>query len=107
MYEKDKVFYELYSVIEDRNALFNDGNPNMPFYNSFREQRNDIDCSSPLYSIKNPFELVHADEADIRFLSRSAVNPKYCLLCVGLFSSEVYVYPIKKEQFSKKTGSCL
>ena len=97
MYEKDKVFYKLYSEIEDRNVLFNDGNPKVLFYTPFLEQRNDTDRSSALYSIKDPFELVHADEADIRFFSRSAVNPKYCLLCVDLFSSKVCVYPIKKE----------
>ena len=45
LYEEDKVFYRLYSEIEDRNVLFDDGNPKVPFCNPFLEQRKDIDCS--------------------------------------------------------------
>ena len=59
------------------------------FYVPFVEQRKDIDRSSALYSIKAPFELVHADIADIRFFSKSAVDLKYCLLAVDLFTSNV------------------
>ena len=51
-----------------------------------------------------PFELVHADIADNRFFSKSAVDPKYCLLAVDLFTSKVYVYIIKgKNLLSKKS----
>ena len=51
-----------------------------------------------------PFELVHADIADIRFFTKSAVDPKYCLLAVYLFTSKVYVYIIKsKNLLSKKS----
>ena len=63
----------------------------IPFYTPFVEQRKDIDHSSALYSINMPFELVHADIADIRFFSISTVDPKYCLLAVDLFTSKVYV----------------
>ena len=42
----------------------------IPFYTPFVEQRKDIDRSSALYSIKAPFELVHADVADIQFFSK-------------------------------------
>ena len=35
---------------------------------------------STLYSFKAPFELLHADITDIRFLAKAAVNSKYCLL---------------------------
>ena len=101
-YEKVKVFYKLYSEIEDSNVLFDDDIPKVLFYTPFLEQRKDIDCSSALYSITAPFELVHADVADIRFLSRSAVNPKYCLLYVDPFSSKVYVYPMKKRATQQK-----
>ena len=69
----------------------------------FLEQKKDIGRSSALYSIGGPFELVHADVANIRgFFSKSAVNPSYCLLCVDLFSSKVYVYPMKKMYFLVK-----
>ena len=59
------------------------------FYVPFVEQRKDIDRSSALYSIKAPFELVHADIAEIRFFSKSAVDLKYSLLAVDLFTSNV------------------
>ena len=36
------------------------------------------------------------------FFSKSAVNPSYCLLCVDLFSSKVYVNPMKKRYFLAK-----
>ena len=97
LYEKDEVFYKLYSQIEDRNVLFNDDNPKVLFYIPFLEQRKDTDRSSALYSIKALFELVHADVADIRVFLRSAVDPNCCLLCVYLFSSKLYIYPMKKK----------
>ena len=50
---------------------------------------------STLYSIGKPFELFHADIADTRFLAKSAVDPKYCLLLVDLFTLKVYIYPMK------------
>ena len=65
-YEKDKVFYKLYARIEDQN-IFDDDKVKVPFYTPFLEQKKDIDWSSALYSIKAPFELVHADVANIRF----------------------------------------
>ena len=54
---------------------------------------------STLYSISKPFELLHADTADLRFLAKSAVDPKYCLLIVDLFTSKIYVYPNEKQEF--------
>ena len=50
---------------------------------------------STLYSVGKSFELLHADIADTRFLAKSAVDPKYCLLLVDLFTSKVYIYPMK------------
>ena len=38
----------------------------------------------------------HADVVNIRFFSKSAVDPKYALICVDLFSLKVYIYPMKK-----------
>ena len=34
--------------------------------------------------------------AYISFLGRSAVDPKFCLLFVDLFTSKIYLYPMKK-----------
>ena len=64
-----------------------------------------MDRLSALYSIKTPFELVHADVADIRFFSKSAVDPKYFLLAVDLSTSKTSVYPMKSRNLlSRKLG---
>ena len=95
--EKDKVFYK-YLDLEDKNVLYESEVPkkSIPFYTLFVEQRKDSDRPSSLYSIKALFELMQADIADIRFFSKSAVDPKYCLLAVDLFTSKTCTYPMKK-----------
>ena len=45
---------------------------------------------------------MHADIADLRWLAKSAANPKYCLLLVDLFTSKIYVYPIKNRSLLAK-----
>ena len=52
-----------------------------------------------LYSFGGPFELLHADIADIRFFAKSAADPLYCLLIVDLFTQKIYTYPMKKKIF--------
>ena len=42
------------------------------------------------------------DIADIRFLAKLAVDPKYCLLFVDLFTSKIYVYPMKNRSLLAK-----
>ena len=97
-YEKDKDFYKIYIRLEDQEIIYDDNNEKerILFYTPFVEQKQDIDRSSTLYSINGPMQLFHADTADICFFSKSAVDPKYALLCVDLFLSKVYVYPMKK-----------
>ena len=68
----------------------------MPFCTLFIEQKNDIDRSLTLYSIKTPFELFHADIANIKFLSKSAIDRHCCLLCVDLFLLKINNNPMKK-----------
>ena len=97
-YDKDKVFVNLYNQLEDKNFHHNN---NLPLVTSFVNKRSNIDHST-LYSISKPFELLHADIADIRFLGNSAVDPKYCLLTVDLFSSKIYVYPMKNRNLLAK-----
>ena len=36
------------------------------------------------------------------FLAKSAVDPKYCLLLVDLFTSKIYVYPMKNRSLLRK-----
>ena len=88
----------MYNNLENRND-FNNENVILPAYTSFIEQKN-IDRST-LFSIKAPFELIHADIADNNFLAKPSVVPVYCLLFVDLFTSKVYTYPMKKRSLLK------
>ena len=70
---------------------------NLSLYTSFVEQRKNIDLST-LYSFKGSFQILHTHIADIRFLAKSAVDPRYCLLFVDFFMSKIYTYPMKKRR---------
>ena len=98
-YGKDIVFVNLYNQLEDKN--FYQKNNNLPLVMPFVNKRSNIDHST-LYSISKPFELLHADIADLRFLAKSAVDPKYCLLIVDLFTSKIYAYPMKNRSLIAK-----
>ena len=103
IYPKDRVFNKLYNELGDKyNLYINKNNEiNLALYTSFDEQRTNIDLST-LYSFKGPFEILHADIANIRFLAKSAVDPKYCLLFLNIFTSKIYTYHIKKRTLLKK-----
>ena len=55
-----------------------------------------------MYSVDGPFQLVHVDIADLRFLGKSATHPKYCLITADLYSSKVYAYPMKQRDLLTK-----
>ena len=44
------------------------------------------------------YQLLHADLRNLEVLGKSATNPKYRLLFVDLFTSKVYVYPMKSRK---------
>ena len=48
------------------------------------------------------FEILHVDISIIRFFSKSAVNPRYFLLAVDLFTSKIYTDPMKSKNLLKK-----
>ena len=104
VYNKDKVFVNLHEKFEDKNFH---NKETVPLVTHFVEKKSNIDQST-LYSISKPFEFLHADIADLRFLAKSAVDPKYCLLVVDLFTSKVYVYGMKNRTLlAKKIGIVL
>ena len=72
-YDKDKVFVNLYDQLEDKNFYQNNS---LPLVMPFVKKRSNIDHST-LYSINKPFELLHADIADLRILAKLALDPKY------------------------------
>ena len=90
-YLKDRVFVNIYTKLKDKNLKFFKS----PVITPFIEQKSNVDRST-LYSFKAPFELFHADIADIRFLAKSAVDPHYCLVLIDLFTNKIYTYPMKK-----------
>ena len=61
-YEKDKVFYKLFNVVEDKNIIYDDDDNEenrLPFYTPFVQQKKDIDRSSALYTVNGPFQFFH------------------------------------------------
>ena len=92
-YKKDKDFVNSFNYLVDKKTDFNkkdDGKYSIPIKAQYVQQNDDIDCST-LFSIQAPFDLLHADVGDLRFLGKSAADPKYCLLLVDLFTSKVYI----------------
>ena len=89
-----------------------DGRYSIPIKAEYVQKSYDIDRSA-LYSVQAPFDLLHTDVGDLRFLGKSAANPKYYLLLVDLFTSKVYVYgmknrsliPLKLEKFYKEVAN--
>ena len=97
-FDKDKVFVNLYNQLKDKNLYENN---NLRLVLPFVNKRSNIDHST-FYSISKPFELLHADIADLRFLARSAIDPKYSLLVVDLITSKIYVYPMRNRSLLVK-----
>ena len=60
-------------------------------------EKREIDHST-LYSFNAPFQLLHADIANLEFLGKNATFPQYVLVIVDLFSSKVYTYSMKSRK---------
>ena len=60
-------------------------------------EKREIDDST-LYSFNAPFQLLHADIANLEFLGKNATFPQYVLVIVDLFSSKVYTYSMKSRK---------
>ena len=100
-YVKDKAFVNLYAELDDKNFYKNE---NLPLITPYIDKRTNIDHST-LYSFNIPFEILHADIADLRFLARSAADPKHCVLLVDLFTSKIHVHPMKYRSLLPKNLS--
>ena len=101
-YVKDKVFVNLYDELDNKGFYENE---NLPLAAPSIDKRTNIDHST-LYSFNKPSEILQADIADLRFLAKSAADPKYCLLLVDLFTSKIYVYPMKNRCLLAKKLEC-
>ena len=91
-YAEDKKFFKLLNLLEN-NVIFEPDNVTRTDYVEKRE----IDHSA-LYSFDGPFQLFHADVANLEFLGKNATFPQYVLVLVDLFSSKVYTYPMKSRK---------
>ena len=60
-------------------------------------EKREIDRSN-LYSFNGPFQLLHADIGNLESVGKNATVPKYVLLLVDLYSSKVYVYPMRSRK---------
>ena len=98
-YEKDLVFKNIYDELDEKESL--EQKEIIPLRTPFIEQKKEIDRST-LYSVEEPLKKFHADIADIRFFSKSAVDPKYVLLIVDLFTSKIYIYQMKNRTLLAK-----
>ena len=89
-YEKDIIFLELYNNIKNVKL---DEKEEIPTFVPFIENKKDID-NSTLYSFNGPFQLLHAEIADIRFFSKSfSFDPHYCLLFVDCLHKRFIHFP--------------
>ena len=75
-------------LLEDENKV--------PTKADFVEKR-EIDRST-LYSFDGPFQLIYADVGNLEYLGSSAATPRYVLLIVNLYSSKIYVHPMRSRK---------
>ena len=93
-YKDDKFFFKVVNnLLLNNDTVFEPENVNRT---NFVEKR-EIDHST-LYSFNAPFQLLHADIANLEFLGKNATFPQYVLVIVDLFSSKVYTYSMKSRK---------
>ena len=96
LYKKDIVFVNVYNILENKKFL-----PEKLLLNTSFVGKKDI-MHTTLYSFHRPFETLQADIAYISFLARSAVDTKFCLLLVDLFTLNIYTYRMEKRNLLAK-----
>ena len=98
-YPEDKKFLKLYKQELEKNTIA-DLPLERPLYTPFTKRKNDTQTT--LYSMNGPLQRLHADIADIRFMNPNASEPKYALVVADLFSSHIYVMPMKDRSLLDK-----
>ena len=68
----------------------------------FTEERFGNQHGEMLHTIDEPFRLVLADLAGLNFYNKSAVAPKYCLVCLDMFTSKLTCTVLSKSQLRNK-----
>ena len=91
-YDKDSLFLKLILLADNRLEDWE----KIPARADFIKKRK---IHRPtLYSFDGPFQLVHADDENLKLLGSSATTPRYVLLVVDFYSSKVYVYPMRSRK---------
>ena len=86
-YAKDKIFYNLYSSIVKNGGKANGFlSKKVVLTTPFIQEKSVTQRGDMLHMIDGPMQLIHTDVADLNLFSMSAVAPKYCLVCVDLFT---------------------
>ena len=98
---KKIVFFNIYDNLDKENRKIESLLEKPPLTMQFIEKRSDVDHST-LDSFDGPFQLLQADIAYISFLAKSAVDPKFCLIFVDLFTSKIYTFPMKTRNLLAK-----
>ena len=94
MYKKDKEFVNLFNC----NIYFlDDEKKPISIKTTFVEKKDNIGRSN-LYSFDGIFQLLHADIGNLEFLGKSAADSKYYVLFVDIFTSKIYIYPMKSRK---------
>ena len=97
-YKKDSLLLKLILSADNTDQQDND---KIPARADFVGKR-DIDIST-LYCFDGPFQLIHADVGNVEFLGKNATIPRYVQVVVSLYSSKVYIYPMRsRKQISQK-----
>ena len=99
VYVKDKQFVHLFTLLENKDDFDKEKRVSVPLKTEDIKKGDDIDRTT-LYSFTGPFELLHADIANLEFLGKSAADPKYCLVLVDLCTSKTYTYPMKNRKLA-------
>ena len=99
-YLEDKKLADLISRAENFDSINKNDLKTLLIRLDYVEKR-EIDRST-LYSADGPFQLAHADIVDLRFLGKSATNPKYCLVPVDVYSSQKFAYPMRSRDLLTK-----
>ena len=94
-YVRDNDFTKLFATLDF--SFLEENKKIPPLKTSFVEKKDKIDRST-LYSFEGPYQLLHADIANLQFLGKSSAARRYCLVVVDIFSSKVYTYPMKSRK---------
>ena len=102
-YEKDKVFYRIFNLIEDKDVIYDKDKPKLPFYTPFIEQKKDIDRSSSLYTIDGPIATFSCGRCLFTIFFKKCCRSEICFSLRGfIFMENLHLCDEKKSNLAQK-----